>query len=118
MQRRTWWSFRSLCHATANRLAAVAMRLLFGCVGRIHVVGLENANAAGGLILASNHISHFDPFIISGIVRRKIDWMTMAEFFPVPVLGQLLHAVDAFPAARDRANRATIRTAIERLREG
>src|SRR5438046_2913798 len=105
-------------HSVANRLAALAMKLLFGCVARIYVVGLENTNAPGGLILASNHISHFDPFIISGVVRRKIDWMTMAEFFPVPILGQFLRAVDAFPADRVRANRATIRSAVERLRDG
>ena len=42
----------------------------------------------------------------------------MAEFFPVPVLGWFLRAVDAFPADRDRANRATIRSAIDRLRDG
>src|SRR5436190_20369367 len=44
--------------------------------------------------------------------------MAMAEFFPYPVLGFLLRAVDAFPADRHRANRATIRTAIERLKHG
>src|SRR4029450_6683521 len=49
---------------------------------------------------------------------RKIDWMTMAEFFRSPALGFLLRAVDTFPADRDRANRKTIRTAIERLKEG
>ena len=76
----------------------------------------RNANRAGGFLLAANHISHFDPFIISSVVRRKIDWMAMAEFFPLPLLGFLLRAVDAFPADRDRADRTTIRTAIERLK--
>ncbi len=52
------------------------------------------------------------------MVRRKIDWMAMAEFFPVPVLGLFLRAVDAFPADRDRADHKTIRTAIERLKLG
>jgi 1-acyl-sn-glycerol-3-phosphate acyltransferase/pimeloyl-ACP methyl ester carboxylesterase len=49
-------------------------------------------------------------------VRRKIDWMAMAEFFPLPMVGLFLRAVDAFPAERDRADRRTIRTAIERLK--
>ena len=79
------------------------MKLLFGSVARVHVVGLENANRTGGLLLAANHISHFDPFIISAVVRRKIDWMAMAEFFPIPIAGILLRAVDAFPADRNRA---------------
>ena len=94
------------------------MKLLFGCVARIRVLRCENANSAGAFLLAANHVSHFDPFIISSIVRRKIDWMAMAEFFPVPVLGYFLRAVDAFPADRHRADRKTIRTGIERLRGG
>ena len=42
----------------------------------------------------------------------------MAEFFRSPAAGLLLRAVDAFPVDRDRADRKTIRTAIERLKEG
>lgn len=42
----------------------------------------------------------------------------MAEFFPHPVLGRILRAIESFPADRDRANRATIRTAISRLKKG
>ena len=42
----------------------------------------------------------------------------MAEFFQSSVVGFLLRAVDAFPVDRDRANRQTIRTAIERLKDG
>lgn len=93
------------------------MKLLFACVARTRVLGRENANRDGGFLLASNHISHFDPFLISLTVRRKIDWMTMAEFFRFP-LGFLLRAIDAFPAERDRADLKTIRTAIERLKAG
>jgi 1-acyl-sn-glycerol-3-phosphate acyltransferase len=107
-----------LFHNVANRIAALFMKGLFGSVARIHALRAENAGRPGGYILASNHISHFDPFIFSAVVRRKIDWMTMAEFFPMPVVGFLLRAVDAFPADRDRANRATIRSAIDRLRNG
>jgi 1-acyl-sn-glycerol-3-phosphate acyltransferase len=108
----------TIFHSIANRTAALSMKLLFGYSSRIYVVGCEHMNRAGGFLLASNHISHFDPFIISSVVRRKIDWMAMAEFFPIPGLGHFLRAVDAFPAARERADRKTIRTAIERLRNG
>ena len=105
-------------HFIANRAASLFMKLLFGYSSRIYVVGCEHLNRAGGFLLASNHISHFDPLIISSVLRRKIDWMAMAEFFPVPGLGHFLRAVDAFPAARDRADRKTIRTAIKRLKNG
>jgi 1-acyl-sn-glycerol-3-phosphate acyltransferase len=109
---------RSGLHAAANRTAALFMKLLFGYSSRVYVVGRENAERRGPFLLASNHVSHFDPFIISSIVRRKIDWMAMAEFFPMPIVGLFLRAVDAFPAERDRADRKTIRTAIGRLNNG
>src|SRR6476619_6724800 len=102
-------------HSVSNRAASLLMKLIFGYSSRVRVTGLENIERAGGFLLASNHISHFDPFIISSVVRRKIDWMAMAEFFPMPIIGSFLRAVDAFPADRDRADRKTIRTAIERL---
>src|SRR6266699_3901145 len=109
---------RSLFHSLANLAARLSMKLLFGCVARVRVVRWENANHDGGFLLASNHISHFDPPMISSVVRRKIDWMAMADFFLIPLLGHFLRAVDAFPADRHRADRATIRTAIERLKHG
>jgi 1-acyl-sn-glycerol-3-phosphate acyltransferase len=109
---------RALFHSIANRVAALLMKLLFGCVARVRVLRREIPNRDGAFLLAANHISHFDPFIISSVVRRKIDWIAMAEFFPQPIIGLFLRAVDAFPAARDHADRKTIRTALERLKDG
>ena len=104
--------------ATFYRAGKLLVRPLFGCVARVRVIGGENTNCHGGFLLAANHISHFDPFLISLAVRRKIDWMAMAEFFRLPIVGFALRAVDTFPAERDRADRKTIRTAIERLKDG
>lgn len=108
----------SLFHSLANRAAALLMKVLFAYAARVQVLRRENANLKGAFLLAANHISHFDPFILSSVVRRKIDWMAMAEFFPNLLLGSFLRAVDAFPADRHRADRKTIRTAIERLKQG
>src|SRR5204862_3858026 len=94
------------------------VRLVLGCFTRVRVSRRENASRAGGFVLAANHISPFDPFLISLVVQRKIDWMAMAEFFQTRICGFFLRAIDAFPAERDRADRKTIRTAIERLKKG
>lgn len=98
------------------RAGKLLVRFVLGCVARIQILGPENANRAGAFLLAPNHISHFDPFFIGLMVRRKIDWMTMAEFFRPPAVGFLLRSIDAFPAERDRADLKTIRTAIDRLK--
>ena len=108
----------SLFHWIAYHVTRVAAKVLFTCVTRIQVLGRENARRRGGFLLAANHISHFDPPIIATALRRKVDWMAMAEFFPHPVLGRILRAIECFPVDRDRANRATIRTAIDRLKRG
>jgi 1-acyl-sn-glycerol-3-phosphate acyltransferase len=102
----------------SHHAARLLVKLLFSCVASIRVVEAENVTRTGGFLLAANHISHFDPFLITSVVKRKIDWMAMAEFFRIPLVGLFLRAVDAFPAERDHADRKTIRTAIERLRAG
>jgi len=109
---------RSHFHTFAYRTGKLLVGLLFGCITRVRVLRRESANRSDGFLLAANHISHFDPFIISLVIGRKIDWMTIAEFFRRPVVRFLLCAIDAFPVDRDRADRKTIRTAIERLKEG
>ena len=108
----------SLFHSLVYRAGRLLMRLLSSCVAPVRLLGRENVNGDGGFLVAANHISNFDPFLIYLAVRRKIDWMTMAEFFRSPVLGFLLRVIDAFPAERDRADFKTIRTAIERLKSG
>ena len=102
----------------AYHAGKLLVRFGFGCIARIRVIGQENTRCAGGFLLASNHISHFDPFLIGLRLQRKIDWMTMAEFFRPPALGFVLRSIDAFPAERDRADLKTIRTAIDRLKSG
>jgi 1-acyl-sn-glycerol-3-phosphate acyltransferase len=59
-------------HSFANFAARSLMKLLFGCVARVRVLGKEHTNHDGAFLLAANHISHFDPLIISAVVRRKI----------------------------------------------
>ena len=109
---------RSLFHLVAYHVTRLAAKMLFGCVTRIYVNGLEQSARKGAFILASNHISHFDPPIIATVIRRKVDWMAMAEFFPHPILGPILRAIDCLPTDRYRAERRTIRSVIERLKKG
>jgi 1-acyl-sn-glycerol-3-phosphate acyltransferase len=109
---------RSIFHFVAYHLARIAAKCLLAGVTRIEVLHEEKISAPGAFILAANHISHFDPPIIATRVRRKVDWMAMAEFFPHPVLGRILRAIDCLPADRHRADRAVIRSAIERLKRG
>jgi 1-acyl-sn-glycerol-3-phosphate acyltransferase len=94
------------------------LRCLYSAVCRVHVMNREKANPKGRWILAANHISHFDPPLLSYAVHRQINWMAMAELFQNPILGYLLRGTGTFPVARGRPDRTSLRTAVARLRAG
>lgn len=72
----------------------------------------------GPLILASNHVSHFDPPILSGCLPRKIEWLGMAELFGTKWSKYLFEWLDVIPVRRDGDDRQTIRLAMRRLALG
>jgi 1-acyl-sn-glycerol-3-phosphate acyltransferase len=82
------------------------------------VVRPELAEREGGYILACTHISHLEPFIVSILVKRKIDWMARVEFFRWRIFRFFLNRFDAFPVNRFGVPVSAIRTAIKRGREG
>jgi 1-acyl-sn-glycerol-3-phosphate acyltransferase len=104
------------------RLTYTISRVIFCCVfsavARRRVFRPERAKLKGPWILASNHISHFDPLLLTSVIRRQIDWMAMADLFKSRWLGWWLRNSDCFPVQRFKADRVALKTAIDRLRNG
>jgi 1-acyl-sn-glycerol-3-phosphate acyltransferase len=91
---------------------------VFAVVSRRRVLNPERAKRTGAWILASNHISHFDPLLLTSVIRRQIDWMAMSDLFKPRFLGWWLRSSDCFPVQRFKADRAALKTAIDRLQDG
>jgi 1-acyl-sn-glycerol-3-phosphate acyltransferase len=87
---------------------------------RFRISGLENVPATGGVIIATNHVSYFDPPVVGcGLpVSRKIHFMAKAELFTAPVFGWIIFKLGAFPVRRGMADRNAVRTAISILTAG
>lgn len=85
---------------------------------RWEVSGKENLPASGGLILAANHTSYWDPVVVCCMTDRPVYFMAKSELFSVPLLGKFLKKVGVFPVHRDRLDRVAIRTALKYLAEG
>jgi len=99
-------------------LLRIILTLLFRIVFRCKVVGVENIPLHGGVIIASNHLSLWDPPFLGTFVPRKIHFMAKEELFAWPVLGWIITKLNAFPVRRGTADRAAIRTALTVLEAG
>jgi 1-acyl-sn-glycerol-3-phosphate acyltransferase len=81
--------------------------------------GAENVPRRGGAVVASNHLSNFDPFPLAlGLYpRRQFRFMAKRELFRFP-LGQLLSLLGCFPVDRGRPDRSALATAVRLCRDG
>src|SRR5215210_1946422 len=83
---------------------------------RLRRLGTEHI-PDGGVILASNHRSFLDPFLIGVCIRRPIYFVAKQELFRNPLRGWLLNCLGAFPVRRgesDDESMATARALLER----
>ncbi len=102
----------------AYTISQKTCRGIFAYATKRHVLYPERARRPGPWLLASNHISHFDPLLLTSVVPGQIDWMAMADLFKPRLLGAWLRAADTFPVQRFTADRTAIRSAIRRLNGG
>src|ERR1700726_4085994 len=101
-----------------SHLCRWLVRGVFFLVCRTKIVYFGKLPTGTGYILASNHISHFDPPFLGSRFRRYIDWMAMEELFRNRAGAVLMEALCAFKVRRDGSDRTGIRTALKRLDEG
>ncbi|MEV4676770.1 MULTISPECIES: lysophospholipid acyltransferase family protein [Actinomadura] len=70
-------------YGLASHTAGPLLRLLL----RPRVEGRANIPAEGRVILACNHLSFVDTFVLSPVVGRRVAYLAKAEYFEVPGLG-------------------------------
>jgi 1-acyl-sn-glycerol-3-phosphate acyltransferase len=85
---------------------------------RLRVTGREHVPAEGAAILAPNHKSLADPFLVGLSVRKRhVRFMAKPELFR-GLLGWLLPRLGAFPVRRGESDAEAIETARVLLAEG
>jgi 1-acyl-sn-glycerol-3-phosphate acyltransferase len=80
--------------------------------------GTENIPPSGGLIIASNHQSYFDPFWISIPVNRPVRYLAWKEAFDWPLVGKIITLLGAWPLQVEGSDPAAIRRSLQWLRQG
>jgi len=94
-------------------------RRLFRVLFAVEYHGLENVPAGGAIIIAGNHPSYLDPVLVMLPIERTIRFMAWDALFKVPVLGQVIKAMGAFPVdVRKGKGESAYREALRVLNEG
>ena len=93
-------------------------RFLFCFVFRTRVVGNELVPSRGSLLVVANHISWFDPALLSITIPRRLNFLAMAELFRHPFIGRMMSVLGGFPVDRSKPGQTPVRWAIQCLRGG
>jgi 1-acyl-sn-glycerol-3-phosphate acyltransferase len=73
---------------------------------------------SGPVILAPNHGSYWDHFFLGIFVKRPINYMTAAEYFPNRIFGGLMQRLGCFPVRRGAQDAEALATAAAVLARG
>ena len=105
----------SWLYLVIGALSWPVLKLVF----RLRATGTENVPSSGGLVLAANHWSSFDPWplAIPFFPRRFLRFMAKAELFWFP-LGLVIAAGGGFRVRRGEQDEEAIATAVALAREG
>lgn len=102
------------------RLVVLATRLPRLLRGQhLSAFGREFLPPSGPLIIAGNHVSSLDPFLIAQVLppQRQVQFMTKKELF-TPLLAPFIGGGGSFPVDRQTNDTAAIRNAIRILNRG
>ncbi len=98
----SWW--------LANFMARVFLGLKVG--------GREHIPKAGGLMIACNHVSNWDPPLLGVAFNRELSYMAKKELFRNRFFGALIRAYNAVPVSRGSFSRGALDKAAEIVLSG
>jgi 1-acyl-sn-glycerol-3-phosphate acyltransferase len=105
-----------------NRVLCAAVRLFmqpfFHVYFRMRRTGMEHIPKTGPVILAANHRSFLDPFVIGMLTRRPVYYVAKRELFENPLQAWFLNRLGAFPVERGEGDQQSMSTARAILARG
>lgn len=100
--RLSWW------------LTNIVARVLLG----LRVRGREHIPRTGGLIVACNHISYWDPPLLGMAFDRELFYLAKRDLFRNRWFAALIKAHNAVPLSREAFSRSGLTKAIEIVKSG
>ncbi len=94
------------------------LNLYFMLFYRVRFFGRENMPDSGGVVVVSNHQSHFDPPLIAVGLRRRLNFLARKTLFKFKPFAQLIDLLDAIPLELDGIGFEGVKQSLKRLRGG
>lgn len=102
----TYWFFKNL--------AKLLAKIFF----RFRVIHPERLPQSGGLILAANHQSYFDPPLVGICSKRAVHYLARKTLMEWPFFGPLFPNMNVIPVDRDGNDMSALKTVIRKIKEG
>jgi 1-acyl-sn-glycerol-3-phosphate acyltransferase len=99
-------------------VARAVLQPFFLVYFRMQRIGMEHIPKDGALIIASNHRSFMDPWVIGMMLRRPIYYVAKTELFHRRSVAWLLSSLGAFPVDRGNGDRDAMDAARKILERG
>ena len=96
----------------------IAVRHWLRALYRIEIRGAERIPKTGTVILAANHESLIDPWLLGVATRRPIRFMAKSELWRNPITRRIMEWCGTFPVARGSGDKGAVGRAEELLRAG
>lgn len=95
-------------------LALWLAQIFFG----YRVIHQERIPAEGGMILAVNHTSYFDPPLAGVACKRGVYYLARKTLLEWPFFGPLFPQMNVIPVERNGNDRSALKAVIRKIQEG
>lgn len=102
----------------SNNILKVLLRGFLNLTFRIKVLGEENLPKEGGVVVAVNHRSNWDPIIMGAVTKRSLRSIAKAELFKTKIGSWFFKALGAFPVERGKGDIGAVKTSLKLLANG
>ncbi len=93
-------------------------RLFFTVAYRIRVRGRHYEPREGGVLVLSNHQSHFDPMLVGLSCQRRLNFLARDTLFAFAPFRWLIRSLDAIPIDREGSGLSGLKETLRRLKRG
>jgi 1-acyl-sn-glycerol-3-phosphate acyltransferase len=103
-----------LSYEACRRPLGPVVHALYG----LEVRGAEHVPATGPLVVACNHESMLDPFVLGAAIPRSMRFLAKSELWRVPLVRAVLDSAEAIPVRRGRSDMRAVEAAVAALGAG